>query len=628
MLNLSRRLRAFLPALLLIAAPLFAQDGVQAPVEYPTLAALANVEIPPSDRVELAKTLLGVASVEPPPSVAPPHKLEERATFNVTNSAEDQTFQVEAALRGIGEHIYLWVEDGAEVSDGELQALAQAFDERVYPDVRNLWGSEAIPGIDGDPRVYGLFAHGLGAGTGAYFVSEHTYPVEAVSTSNEHEMFFFNLDYMAASPDLRMVESILAHEFQHMIRHHLQSNEECWINEGFSEFTQLYLYGVPMWEILSFLNTPETQLNTWSEEIGGRAQNYGAAALFVTYFYDRYGLAALQRLSADPQTRALDAVDTTLRAMGEPGVNDLFADWVLANALFDTRVNDGFYGYRSITNGIMSAVPLETITEYPAARDHMVNQYATDYYVLTNLEDAGSLDIRVQAPATVQLVPADAYSGQRMWYSNRADMSSLTLTRAFDLTGVTEATLSYQVWFHTEQYWDFGYVMVSNNDGKTWDILETPHTTSDNPHNTAYGPGYTGDSEGWQAESVSLDDYAGQQVLVRFHLITDDTVTRPGILIDDVGIPEIGYFDDFESSPGGWEAQGWVWIDNILPQQVWVQAVQQIGNQAVVSRWLAPLDSEWILPLEQNVDQVLLAISPFAPVTTVPMPYTLDVAQH
>src|SRR5215216_3029024 len=108
MLNLSR-LCASILTLILIAAPLLAQDGVQAPVEYPTLAALASVEIPASDRVELAKTLLGVASVEPPPAAAPAYKLGERATFNVTNSAEDQRFQVEAVLRGIGDHIYLWV---------------------------------------------------------------------------------------------------------------------------------------------------------------------------------------------------------------------------------------------------------------------------------------------------------------------------------------------------------------------------------------------------------------------------------------------------------------------------------------------------------------------------------------
>lgn len=621
--------RALLPALLLAllaAAPVGAQDGAQAPVEYPTLTAISNVTIPARDRVALAKTLLGVVDIEPPPQSAPLRQVGERAVFNVTNASEDRAFQVEAVLRAVGEHIYLWVEDGARVSNADIEALAKAFDERVYPNVRSLWGSEAIPGIDGDERVYGLFAHNLGAGTAAYFVSEHTYPVEAVSTSNEHEMFFFNLDAIGGNPDLRLIESVLAHEFQHMIRNNVQLNEEYWMNEGYSEFTQLYLYDIPVWEILSFLNSPETQLNTWAEEVGLRSQHYGAALLFTTYFHDRYGLDAVRRLSAEPSPRALDGIDRVLREMGEPGVNEFFADWALANIIFDTRVADGQYGYTSIDNGLVSAAPLEEVTEYPLLRNGNANQYGTDYYVLTNLQTPGTLDIHVTTPITVRLVPVDAYSGQKMWYSNKADVSSTTLTREFDLTAVDSATLSYRIWFHTERFWDFGYVMASGDDGKTWDILTTPHTTSENPHNTAYGAGYTGVSGGWLKETISLDAYAGGTVLVRFQMITDDAVTRPGMVIDDVSIPEIGYASDFESDSGGWQSEGWVWIDNILPQQAWVQAVQQIGTTAVISRWLAPIESDWQLPLEEGVDQVTLAISPFAPVTTEPMPYTLEVS--
>src|SRR5690606_33593365 len=77
------------------------------------------------------------------------------------------------------------------------------------------------------------------SGTAAYFISDHTYPRAAVSTSNEHEMFFFNLDVLGYDFSLAYIESIVAHEFQHMIRSNLQVNEEYWVNEGFSMFTQL-----------------------------------------------------------------------------------------------------------------------------------------------------------------------------------------------------------------------------------------------------------------------------------------------------------------------------------------------------------------------------------------------------
>ena len=37
-------------------------------------------------------------------------------------------------------------------------------------------------------------------------------------------------------------------------------------------------------------------------------------------------------------------------------------------------------------------------------------------------------------------------------------------------------------------------------------------------------------------------------------------------MLDDISIPEIGYFSDFEADDGGWEAEGWVRIKNELPQ--------------------------------------------------------------
>src|SRR5579871_3053803 len=117
--------------------------------------------------------------------------------------------------------------------------------------------------------------------------------------------------------------------------------------------------------------------------------------------------------------------------------------------------------------------------------------------------------------------------------------------------------------------------MVSTDGGKTWTPLSTAHTTSDNPNGAAYGVGYTGASNGWVSESIPLDAYAGKQILVRFEMITDDAVTRPGMAIDDVSIPEIKYTDNFEMSGGDWQPEGWIWTDNRLPEAGWVQVAER-----------------------------------------------------
>ncbi len=610
-------------AALLVIAPVAAQDNASADT-FPTVAALEAAVLPPRDRVDLAERLRGVRDVPPPPTTAVTRQVGEHEVFTASN--DNVVLSIPATLRVVGQHIYLWVEDGAQVNNADLQALADAFDNTVYGSVRNLWGSEANPGVDGDPRVYGLFAHNLGASTAAYFAADNTYPKAVVPTSNEHEMFFFNLDAIGENFSVEPVESIVAHEFQHMIRNNLQMNEETWLNEGLSMFTQAYLFNDLDSTILSFLYAPDTQLNDWHTEPSARSADYGAATLFLVYFYERYGIDAMQKLSADSSPRGLQGVDDVLHELNQPGVNKLFADWVLANALNDTSYGDGSYGYALLPN-LPTPPTVADARSYPFSYTGSVSQFATDYLTLANFSGKSTLTISLDAPAAVGLIPTAAPSGSHFWYSNRGDMSNSRLTRAFDLSGVTAATLDYKLWYDNEEDWDYGYVMVSDDDGVSWDVLPTAHTTENDPQHVAYGAGYTGSSNGWVDESVALDAYAGEQILVRFELITDDAVNRSGLAIDDLSIPQIGYSDDFENDNGGdWSAEGWLWTDNRLPQQAWVQVVQQSGGKtADVQRWLIDGADTHSITLIKGVDQALIAVSPLAPVTTVPMPYTITV---
>ena len=84
--------------------------------------------------------------------------------------------------------------------------------------------------------------------------------------------------------------------------------------------------------------------------------------------------------------------------------------------------------------------------------------------------------------------------------------------------------------------------------------------------------------------------------MVRFEYITDDAVTQPGLIIDDVSIPEIGYSEDFENGAGDWVSEGWLLMDNVLPQDFVVQLVQTTNAAAPVTRWLSRGDApqgEW-----------------------------------
>ncbi|MGV2433928.1 MAG UNVERIFIED_CONTAM: hypothetical protein LVT10_02660 [Anaerolineae bacterium] len=65
------------------------------------------------------------------------------------------------------------------------------------------------------------------------------------------------------------------------------------------------------------------------------------------------------------------------------------------------------------------------------------------------------------------------------------------------MTRTTAPELRFDVWHNIEEFWDYGYVMVSADDGQTWEVLSTEATTTDDPNYTAYGAGYTGEEHGF-----------------------------------------------------------------------------------------------------------------------------------
>ncbi len=85
-------------------------------------------------------------------------------------------------------------------------------------------------------------------------------------------------------------------------------------------------------------------------------------------------------------------------------------------------------------------------------------------------------------------------------------------------------------------------------------------------------------------EQVDLTEFAGKKIMLRFEMVTDDAVNQPGLLMDNISIPEIGYPDDGESGVGGWDAVGWRLTDNSLAQRWLVQLMEIGGGQVTVQR--------------------------------------------
>ncbi|HEX9596860.1 MAG TPA: hypothetical protein VF982_08285, partial [Anaerolineales bacterium] len=494
----------------------------------------------------------------------------------MTNTETDQNFQTEAVLRYVSDQVYFWVEEGVEFEQEDLDALAEAFEEEMVPINREFFGTEWTPGIDNDPHIYILYTTNVGGNTAGYFSSSDSVHPLAHELSNAAEMFVLNADNSPLGDEYTY--GVLAHEFQHMIHWYRDRNETSWLNEGLSELATLLNGYVHTGFAQLYTSSPDLQLNDWPEDPNATPPHYGAGFLFTTYFLDRFGAEATQALVAD-EANGLDSVDNILTQFGfvDAATGDtltadgMVRDWMLANYLQDPSVEDGRFGYPTYPELFPAARLAERVTDCsPGEQARDVHQYGVDYIYLAC---DGPVTLHFEGSTQVALLPEDPHSGDYAFWSNKGDESDMRLTRAFDFTDVEgPLTLSYWTWYNIEEDWDYAYALASTDDGATWDFLRTDAMTDTDPNGNSYGWAYTGlsgesgASAEWIQQSIDLSAYAGQAVLLRFEYITDAALNGEGLLLDDIGIQEIGYFSDFEEDDGGWAAEGWARVQNVLPQ--------------------------------------------------------------
>lgn len=591
---------------------------------------LETTAIPVRDLHDLAIRLSGMdpdTSRTVNPEGPPDYVVGDYRTFHVSNVDTDQRFDINAVLTYSTEHVYMWVEEGVALDPVSLEAAADLFESHTYVTNRAFFGSEWNPGVDNDPHVSILHSRGLGFSVAAYYSSRDEFVSHVRADSNEMEMFYVNIDNVVVNDDF--YNGVLAHEFQHMIHWYQDRNEETWLNEGFSELAS-YLNGFDVggfdWV---FAQDPDLQLNSWPDGPSSAGANYGAAYLFTAYFLDRYGPEATQALVAH-QENSFASVDAVLLDLGtDMAHEDLYADWVIANLLDEPSIADGQYGYEEIDPPRFDIDVSYGKGDYPVSESTTVHQYGTDYI---ELEGDESVVFRFTGSTQVGLVDTAAHNGDYAWWSNRGDDSNMSLTHAFDLSETSEATLEFWVWYDIEEDWDYAYVEVSTDGGHSWQILQTPSGTDSNPNGSSFGWAYTGHSGNggapeWVMEQVDLSEYVGQEVLVRFEYITDDAVNKPGLLLDGVSIPEIGYSVDFEVDDDGWESAGFIRHANVLPQR-WIVQLVLFGDVARVERLEMgdDQDGEWTIPLgDDSVYRAVIAVSALAPVTTEAGSYSYEI---
>ena len=595
------------------------------------LQLIDQAEVPDRDLASLACRFKDVCNIpDTVPAPATPLQTGATSKYWLLNGDTNTYSQINVTLQYITPHAYFWVEDGIDFNFHQAKKLIDTFEDKIYPTDRAFFGSEWTPGVDNDPHLYIIYAKHLGGNAAGYYDSTDEYPPQINPYSNAHEDFF--IDGTMQSLTDEYTYGVLAHEFQHMIHWYQDRNEGSFLNEGFSELaTYLNGYTTGGFDFIYTVN-PDINLTDWLGANGDNSSHYGANFLFVTYFLDRFGQTATQALVHD-QLNSLQSVDDVLKQLNitDPLTNqpitadDFFLDWTLANYIHDPKVADGRYYYHNYTNS-PTTHNTETVSTCPqSGSTRTVNQYGVDYIAFTC---AGNYTISFTGSTLTRLLPADPHSGSYAFWSNKSDESDMTLTRQFDLSQVQgPVTLSYWTWFDLEQDYDYVYLEAST-DGQQWQILTTPSGTASNPAGNSYGWAYTGQSSGWIQETVDLSRFVGQKIWLRYEYITDAGVTYNGFLVDDISIPQIGYQEDFESGDGGWQAAGFVRIQNILPQTFRLALITHSTGGTTVKILPVSADETAQIPIQignNGVTDVGLVVTATTRITVQEAPYQFSV---
>ena len=400
-----------------------------------------------------------------------------------------------ATLRHVGEHASFWVADAhANIPPAaRIAELAAEFDDVIYPKVREWFGSEWLPGVDGDSRVtffvHDIEANNVAAGFGGYFSQVDEYPLER--ESNAREILYLDAFAIRDYEWFRLI-NLVAHEFTHLLNWHERggSTDERWLEEGRAAYAEWTTYGnIHNGFVDTFLLSPARSLtsdnsfSTW----------YGASFLLLMYLHDHFGGRAFAEAYGRVPLRGAEAMDAALAEAGRTErVSDILPHWALAN-LLNNRGLTPLGGYRSIPAA--RRVPASQVTKrtsYPSVGGILVREWAVAYMEFRSAP-GGSVTFRTDsegnAPYTAHVwrartreyLPLDHGNDGAAWL--RVDDANPGETYTLILTSQAPQRVGYRV----EQNGDVGAVGDPPIPGAAPVVMRLRADTLAPPRRTAAG---------------------------------------------------------------------------------------------------------------------------------------------
>ncbi|SIS40959.1 M6 family metallopeptidase [Salimicrobium flavidum] len=504
----------------------------------------------------------------------------------------------EFTLRSVGEHAEVWVANDLSFPEGDereahtitqaqVDKLAEEFDTNIYPKATDFFGKQ--DSLDGTNALL----EDIGAVPEGYYETEDDEKITILINNikddnyNDPDYPFFVAGFFwqtieqytdrniitidSRDWDERLEETFFSttiHELQHLIHADYDSDETSWVNEGMSTFSE-YLggYGMSTGSINFLLDHPENSLTAWDEHVNAETgpetiADYGLVQLFTLYNYEQFG----QELIRSVATSELNSIESFEQAYDEFGIDksfdEVYRDFTSALVMDDNKFKGGKYGFENID---LRDIETEDGTRgktvnFESAKDFEkegVPAWGTDFkeFDFEPGENVESFDFNGVdfLPFQWKSTEDPLNENNNVFYSTKGDEMDNAMIFEADLTGLDEATLSFDHYLQIEENWDFGVVQVSTDGGDTWTSLSNENTT-DSVVENGYPkikdnvPGFTGMTDSFRNETFDLSEYAGEEVLVSFRYLTDWGHMEEGWYLDNIEIPEAGVSYSGEST--------------------------------------------------------------------------------
>jgi hypothetical protein len=382
----------------------------------------------------------------------------------------------------------------------------------------------------------------------------------------------------------RLYEGVFAHEWQHLLHSYTDPFETTWMNEGLSDFAQTlvgYVDGTKTidqvgndshincfqgWGIVQTPANPnprdcggaQNSLNIWGESVPAAIlADYGNAYSLMLFLFDRFGTDFMSALHRDGDLQGLESLQAQLDAVGGGDVYRLLHDYQTMNLVDRTLGAHGIFIGRprnKVTTASLNALVNLANPQSNAQPGAAPN--GADYVVLQNnggqpVKGKNLRSVQFHGAKTLPPIPLawttvtndpDRNGNAVLWSGNSSNLDAAAVIPI--TVSSADPTLRFLAKYGAEFGFDYGYVGISTDSGKSYTIIPGSDTVD-----APLGPGLNGTTSGFEPRSYDLSAYAGQTVLLSIRYVSDGGVNEGGLLVDNIAVGGTAISDGSSLAP-------------------------------------------------------------------------------